>query len=90
MPDARVPLYDEACRSLAQHLTFVSGTTYMEWINFLFTLREFTAGTNALRSHHATSPLPDDPFSPVVIDDQLRYLLTGHGCVSNSHPLGRF
>ena len=90
MPDACVPSYDEACRSLAQHLTFVSGTTYMEWINFLFTLREFTAGTNALRSHHATSPLPDDPFSPVVIDDQLHYLLTGRGCVSDSHPLGRF
>ncbi|KIM64949.1 hypothetical protein SCLCIDRAFT_23054 [Scleroderma citrinum Foug A] len=36
---ARVPTYDEACRSLAQHLTFIGGTTYTEWINFLFTLR---------------------------------------------------
>ena len=87
---AHVPSYDEACRSLAQHLAFASGTTYTEWINFLFTLHEFTAGTNALHSRHTTSPLPDGPFTPVVIDDQLRYLLAGHGCVTDSHPLGRF
>ncbi|KIM52579.1 hypothetical protein SCLCIDRAFT_32580 [Scleroderma citrinum Foug A] len=36
--DARVPTYDEACRSLAQHLAFISGTTYRQWLNFLFTL----------------------------------------------------
>ena len=66
-----IPTYDEVCRSLAQHLTFVSGTTYTEWINFLFTLHEFTPGANALRSCHAACPLPDGPFTPVVIDDQL-------------------
>ena len=82
----RIPTYDEVCRSLAQHLAFVSGTTYTEWVNFLFTLRESTPGANALRSHHAACLLPDGPFTPVVIDDQLRYLLAGRGCVTNSHP----
>ena len=87
---ARVPMYDEACRSLAQHLAFIGGTTYMEWINFLFTLHDSTPGANALCSHHTTCPLPDGPFSPVVIDDQLRYLLAGCGQVPDSHPLGGF
>ena len=66
-----VPTYDEACRSLAQHLTFISGTTYTDWINFLFTLCETTPGTNAFRSKHATSPIPDGPFTPVAAGDQL-------------------
>ena len=87
---AHVPTYNEACRSLAQHLAFASGTTYTEWINFLFTLRESTPGTNALRSRYTTCPLPDSAFTPIIIDDQLQYLLAGRGCVTNSHPLGRF
>ena len=88
--DARVPTYDEACKSLAQHLAFISGTTYWQWLNFLFTLRESAPGANALCSRHAASPLPDSPFTPVVINDQLCYLLAGRGCVTNSHPLRRF
>ena len=88
--DARVPTYDEACKSLAQHLAFISGTTYQQWLDFLFTLRESAPGTNALCSRHATSPLPDGLFTPVVIDDQLCYLLVGRGCVTDSHPLRRF
>ena len=87
---ARVPTYDEACRSLAQHLAFTSGTTYTEWINFLFTLHKSAPGANALHSRHTTCPLPDSPFSPIIINDQLRYLLAGRGCVTDSHPLGRF
>ena len=85
-----VPSYDEVCRSLAQHLAFVSRTTYTEWINFLFTLRESTPGTNALRSKHITSPIPDRPFAPIAAGNRLRYLLAGHGCISDSHPLGGF
>ena len=54
------------------------------------TLRESTPGTNALRSRHATSPLPDGPFTPVILNDQLQYLLVGRGCLTDSHPLGRF
>ena len=88
--DARVPTYDEACKSLAQHLAFISGTTYWQWLDFLFTLRESAPGTNALRSRYATSPLPDGLFTPVIIDDQLRYLLAGRGCITDSHPVGRF
>ena len=79
-----VPSYDEACRSLAQHLAFVSGMTYTEWINFLFTLREHTPRTNALRSKHATSLIPDGPFAPVTAGDQLCYILAGRGCISDS------
>ena len=30
-PDARVPSYDAACRSLAQHLAFVGGASYGRW-----------------------------------------------------------
>ena len=85
-----VPTYDEACRSLAHHLAFASGTTFREWVNLLFSLCETTTGANALHSQHAACPLPDGPFTPVIIDNQLRYLLTGRGCVTDSHPLGRF
>ena len=85
-----VPSYDEACRALAQHLAFISGTPYSEWTSFLFTLRESTSGANALHSKHATSPIPDGPFAPVAAGDQLRYLLAGRGCLSDSHPLGGF
>ena len=87
---ARVPMYDEACRGLAQHLAFIGRVTYTEWINFLFTLRESTAGANALCSHHTSCPLPDGPFAPVAADNQLRYLLTGCGHVTDAHPLGGF
>ena len=38
----RVPMYDEACKGLAHHLAFISGTTYREWPDLLFTLREST------------------------------------------------
>ena len=87
---ACIPTYDEACKSLTHHLAFASGTTYRQWLHFLFTLHESTPGANALRSRHATCPLPDGPFTPVVINDQLRYLLAGRGCVTDSHPLRRF
>ena len=87
---ARVPTYDEACKSLAQHLAFVSGTTYQQWVDFLFSLRQSAPGTNALCSHHTTCLLPDGPFTPVIVDDQLRYLLAGRRCLTDSHPLGRF
>ena len=69
--DACIPMYDEACKSLAHHLAFISRTTYWQWLNFLFTLRESTPGANALRSRHTACPLPDGPFTPVIIDDQL-------------------
>ena len=82
--------YDEACRSLAQHLAFTSGTTYTEWVNFLFTLRESTPGANALHSRHTSCPLPDSPFTPVTTNNQLRYLLAGRGRVTDAHPLGGF
>ena len=85
-----VPTYDEACRSLAQHLTFTSGTTYMEWVNFLFTLRESVPRANTLCSRHTSCPLPDGPFAPVAADNQLRYLLAGRGSVTDAHPLGGF
>ena len=85
-----VPSYDEACRALAQHLAFISGTPYSEWTSFLFTLCESTSRANTLHSKHATSPIPDGPFAPVAAGDQLRYLLTGRGCLSDSHPLGGF
>ena len=85
-----VPLYDEACGTLAQHLAFISRTARSEWVDFLLTLRESAAGTNAIRSKYATSPIPDRPFAPVATGNQLRYLLAGHGSVSNSHPLGGY
>ena len=37
-PDARIPSYDEACRSLAQHLAFVGGASYGTWRDFLLSL----------------------------------------------------
>ena len=37
-PDTRVPSYDEACRSLAQHLAFVGGASYGTWRDFLLGL----------------------------------------------------
>ena len=66
-----IPSYDETCGTLARHLTFVSGTTRFEWLDFLLTLRESAAGTNALRSRHAVSPIPDTPFAPVATGNQL-------------------
>ena len=85
-----IPLYDETCGTLAQHLAFISGTARFEWLDFLLALRESAAGANALRSRHAVSPLPDAPFTPVAMGNQLRYLLAGHGQVSDSHPLGAY
>ena len=85
-----IPTYDEACRSLTQHLAFVSGTTYMEWVNLLLSLRGTTAGANALRSRHATRLLPDGPFTPVLVNNQLRYLLAGRRSIPDTHPLGGF
>ena len=66
-----VPSYDEACGTLAQHLVFISGTARSEWIDFLLTLHESTAGTNTLRSRYATSPIPDGLFAPVAAGNQL-------------------
>ena len=37
-PDARVPSYDEACKSLAQHLAFVGQASYGTWRDFLLDL----------------------------------------------------
>ena len=85
-----IPSYDEMCATLSRHLAFVSGTAWFEWLDFLLTLRESAAGTNALRSRHAISPLPDAPFAPVETGNQLRYLLTGRGQVPDTHPLGAY
>ena len=82
--------YDETCATLSRHLAFVSRTAWFEWLDFLLTLRESAAGTNALRSHHAVSPLPDAPFAPVETGNQLRYFLTGRGQVPDTHPLGAY
>ena len=89
-PDARVPSYDAVCRSLAQHLTFAGGASYGRWQDFLLTLRESTARANALRSEHATTPLPNSPFVPLVADSQLRYQLAGRGTLTDTHPLGGY
>ena len=86
-PDARVPSYDEACKSLAQHLAFVGTASYGTWRDFLFSLRESLAGANALRSVHAISPLPVLPFIPLVGSSELRYQLAGRGTVTDDHPL---
>ena len=64
--DARIPPYDEACRTLAQHLAFVGGASYGTWRDFLLTLRQSAPGANALRSVHAITPLPVLPFLPLV------------------------
>ena len=89
-PDARVPSYDEVCRSLAQHLAFVGGASYRRWRDFLLTLRQSTPGANALRSEHAVTPLPNSPFIPLVAGSELRYQLAGRGTITDSHPLGRY
>ena len=70
-PDARIPLYDAACRSLTQHLAFVGGASYSRWRDFLLTLRESAAGANALRSEHAITPLPNAPFIPLATTSEL-------------------
>ena len=89
-PDARVPLYDEACRTLAQHLTFVGGASYGMWRDFLLDLRKSTPRANALRSVHAVSPLPVSPFIPLVANAELRYQLAGRRTVTDTHPLGGY
>ena len=85
-----IPSYDEMCATLSRHLAFVSGTARFEWLDFLLTLRESTPGANALRSHYATSPIPDAPFAPVATGNQLRYFLAGRGQVPDTHPLGAY
>ena len=89
-PDARVPSYDEACRSLAQHLAFVGTASYGTWRDFLLSLRQSAPGTNALRSVHAVTPLPILPFIPLVGSSELRYQLAGRGTITDSHPLGGY
>ena len=89
-PDARVPSYDEACRSLAQHLAFVGTASYRTWHDFLLSLRQSTPGTNALRSVHAACPLPNAPFIPLTTGSELRYQLAGRGTLTDSHPLGGY
>ena len=89
-PDTRIPSYDEACRSLTQHLAFVGAASYGTWRDFLLSLRESLAGTNALRSVHAVTPLPVLPFIPLVGSSELRYQLAGRGTVTDSHPLGGY
>ena len=85
-----IPSYDETCRTLARHLAFISGMARFEWLDFLLALRESAAGTNALCSRYATSPIPDAPFAPVVTGNQLRYFLAGRGQVPDTHPLGAY
>ena len=89
-PDTRIPPYDEACRSLAQHLAFVGAASYGTWRDFLLSLRQSLAGANALRSVHAITPLPVVPFIPLVGSSELRYQLAGRGTVTDSHPLGGY
>ena len=88
--DAHVPAYDEACWSLAQHLAFVGGASYGTWCDFLLDLRKSTPGANALRSVHATSPLPNSPFLPLTAGSELRYQLAGRGTIADTHPLGNY
>ena len=90
VPDARIPSYDEACRSLAQHLAFVGTASYGTWRDFLLSLRQSTSGTNALRSIHATCPLPNASFVPLSAGSELRYQLAGRGTLTDSHPLGGY
>ena len=89
-PDARVPPYDEACRSLAQHLAFIGGASYGTWRDFLLELRKSTPGANALRSLHAVAPLPNAPFVPLCTGSELRYQLAGRGTLTDMHPLGGY
>ena len=76
-PDTRVPSYDAACRNLAQHLAFVGTASYGTWRDFLLNLRQSAPGANALRSVHATCPLPNAPFVPLQAGSELRYQLAG-------------
>ena len=85
-PDTRIPAYDEACRSLAQHLAFIGVASYGTWRDFLLNLRQSTPGTNALRSVHAVTPLPVVPFIPLVGSSELRYQLAGRGTITDAHP----
>ena len=89
-PDARIPPYDEACRSLAQHLAFVGGASYSTWRDFLLSLRQSTPGANALCSVHAACPLPNAPFLPLPTGSELRYQLAGRGTLTDSHPLSGY
>ena len=89
-PDAHIPSYDEACRSLAQHLAFVGTVSYSTWRDFLLSLRQSAPGTNALRSVHAACPLPNVPFVPLSTGSELRYQLAGRGTLMDSHPLGGY
>ena len=89
-PDAHVPSYDEACRSLAQHLAFIGGASYGTWRDFLLDLRKSTPGTNALCSVHAVTPLPVLPFVPLITGAELRYQLAGRGTITDTHPLGGY
>ena len=89
-PDTRISPYDETCRNLARHLAFVGTASYGTWRDFLLSLRESLAGTNALRSVHALTPLPVLPFIPLVGSSELRYQLAGRGTVTDSHPLGGY
>ena len=89
-PDACVPSYDAACRSLAQHLAFVGGASYGRWRDFLLALRQSTPGANALCSEYAVTPLPNSPFLPLVTSSELRYQLAGRGTITDSHPLGAY
>ena len=89
-PDTRISPYDEMCRNLARHLAFVGAASYGTWHDFLLSLRESVAGTNALRSVHAITPLPILPFIPLVGSSELRYQLAGRGTVTDSHPLGGY
>ena len=89
-PDARVPLYDEACRSLTQHLAFVGGASYGTWCDFLLSLQQSSPGANALRSVHAACPLPNAPFIPLTPGSELQYQLAGRRTLTDSHPLGGY
>ena len=85
-----IPSYEETCGTLSRHLAFISGTARVEWLKFLLALCESTAGANALHSWYTSCPLPDGPFAPVTANNQLQYLLTGRGRVTDAHPLGGF
>ena len=89
-PDARIPAYDEACWTLAQHLAFVGGASYRTWWDFLLDLRKSAPGANALCSVHATSLLPNELFIPIPARSELRYQLAGHGTITDAHPFGGY
>ena len=89
-PDARLPSYDEACRSLTQHLAFIGTASYGTWRDFLLTLRQSAPGTNTLRSIHSACPLPNALFIPLASGSELRYQLAGRGTITDSHPLGGY